>query len=219
MSQNDSPASIQACALRFSRCTSTGAIATGANNGYCTNQFAKLTFKPELENGVEFTIRNACGSLVTTYKDRDVVKRYSFDLELQVPDPELHELFTGASIILSGGVTIGHQAPPLGINPQSYNYGVAGEAWTKAIVGTTQVASLPWFHWVFPLMYFNPGEKNAENADMKVTFSGYFVENPQFGTGPWTTNPVTGLTYPRAYAVFRDSTLPSQQAGYISTPF
>lgn len=221
MAQNDSPISLQACAMRITRLTSAAAPASGSNNGYCTNQFAKFDAKPEVEAGVEFTIRNACGALTTVYKDRDVIKRYGITLELQVPDPEIHELLTGAAIITSGGVTIGHQAPPLATNPSSYNFGVGMEVWTKAVIVGSQATTNPYLRWVFPQQFWTPGEKNFENADMKVAFDGFMTENTNFGVSLWTTNPVTGQTYTRSYTVFRDpaANFPTQQAGYISTPY
>lgn len=105
MAQPDSPASLQACAIRVGRLAADGTPMAGPGNLYVSNQFVKLTWDGEYEAGQEFTTRNACGALVVAFKDRDVAKRYKLGLELSVPDPELEEIITGAATIAPPALT------------------------------------------------------------------------------------------------------------------
>lgn len=99
MSQVDVPALVQACAIRIARLASDGTTPAGATNGYVTKNLIKMTVKPEVEGGQEFTIRDACGSLPVIYKDRDIIKRYSADIEFMTPDPEIAELMVAAPLV------------------------------------------------------------------------------------------------------------------------
>lgn len=99
MSQVDTPASIQACAIRLARLAADGTTPAGATNGYVTRNLIKMTVKPEIEAGQEFTIRDACGQLPIIYRDRDIIKRYAADIEFMNPDPEIAELMVAAPLI------------------------------------------------------------------------------------------------------------------------
>lgn len=130
MAQSTVPSSLQGCAVRVARLDANGAPIAGPNNLYVSNQWVKVTWKAEYEAGQEFTLRNACGDLTTLYKDRDVAKRYSVELDLSVPDPELEELLTGAAVITTP--TVATPAAPTAatattggtLPPATYTYGV-----------------------------------------------------------------------------------------------
>lgn len=327
MSQPDSPASLQGCAIRVGRLGPDGTPQAGPGNLYISNQFVKLSWKAEYEAGQEFVTRNACGGLVVTFKDRDIAKRYTVGLDLSVPDPELEEILTGAPIIqtpslaapaapviagATGGTitalstvqyqvtwfngvgeslsspvatdtltgaqdaatvdqppappsgatywrvygrtaasvgllvtlpisqtswtdtgtafpgqavpatntsaqTIGAMAPPLGVHPSTYNYGVSVEVWTKAIIGGNQATYLPWFHWVLPKCWWQIDERAAENADMKHPLHGLAMENPNYGQGPAGDFPDFASPLSRAWARYRSNDLPTAiQPGYQS---
>ncbi len=99
MSQVDVPAFVQACAIRIARLASDGTTPAGATNGYVTRNLIKMSVKPEIESGQEFTIRDACGGLPVIYKDRDIIKRYSAEIEFMTSDPEVAELMVAAPLI------------------------------------------------------------------------------------------------------------------------
>jgi hypothetical protein len=99
VSQVDTPAYLQACAIRLARLAADGTTPAGATNGYVTRNLIKMTVKPEIEAGQEFTIRDACGQLPVIYRDRDIIKRYAADIEFFTPDPEIEELMVGAPLI------------------------------------------------------------------------------------------------------------------------
>lgn len=101
MSQTDAPGFVQGCALRIARLAVDGSTPAGPTNAYCTRNLVKLTWKPELEAGQDFTTKDACGGLPITYRQRDILKRYQADLEMVYPDPEVSELLVAAPLITS----------------------------------------------------------------------------------------------------------------------
>jgi hypothetical protein len=65
----DYASSIMGVAIRVSRLTPSGAIATGANASYVTSKFVSLSFTPEFEAGDEFTQKAAAGGTLLTEVD------------------------------------------------------------------------------------------------------------------------------------------------------
>ncbi|WP_239405347.1 hypothetical protein [Frankia sp. Cj3] len=98
---NDAPASILAIALRVCRLDRLGHISRGPNNMIVTDQFTKIDFAGEMENGIDTSLRNAAGNLAVTYRTPDLAKRLTMGLSFTAPDPELEELATGGIVLTS----------------------------------------------------------------------------------------------------------------------
>jgi hypothetical protein len=206
--------SVQACALRIVRRDATGAEVSGTTGGYVTNAMTRLTVTPEQEAGLEFLERNACGEFVVNNRDRDLIKRYAVELDLLHPDPEIEELLIGSSLITSGSQSVGAQVPLLGTTPS--DNGVSVEWWSYAKVpGAQNAPSLPYFHWVLPWSFWQIGANEFGNSPLVTHFTGYAVENANFGTGPMA--PLFSAAITRAYARQRDSAAPPATAcGYTT---
>lgn len=216
MAQPDAPASIQGCALRIARLDAAGATPAGATNMYTTHLFSKLDFNANIDAGQETLIRNACGLLAFSPKDKDQVKRFDLALDLLIPDPEIHELLVGAQLITSGGQSIGYTAPALGV-PIADN-GVSLEIWSKAIVGNAPAGVRPWFRWAFPRTHWQLTNRTIDANAMTVSFVGFAEENPNWGNGPNNDWPASASPLLRAYGVVRDDALPTVGTGYQATP-
>ena len=78
--------------------TGSGAVAVGANC-YVTDQLLKATFTPSMETGVDLVQINANGDIATAYKHGDMVKYYTMEIEVNTPDPFLHNLLAGGTIL------------------------------------------------------------------------------------------------------------------------
>lgn len=149
---------------------------------------------------------------------------------------------TGLSLVLGAlaARTVGYQIPQLLSVPNAN--GVALEMWQKAItrstgyVGTTPYPSVgtsgtpPTIQssayirvGVFRFIP-TPQDINIEDKEGQRVFSGWAIENPNFGTGPihdWTTTGLAGgppLDTTRAIEAMMDFQLPTPlQPGYQST--
>lgn len=214
MTQPDNPASIHFCRLRVARLAADGTTPAGSTNGYVADTLARLTRRTVNEGGDDVVVKNACGGLAFTYKSRDILKRYDLELAVLTPDPELHELLIGASLITTGGNTIGAISPQVGVLPTG---AVSIEAWSRALLPNGhQDTTRPWFHWAFPWTEWSQGDKVLEEAPMAVVFNGQAFENPNWGNGPWNDWPGTALT--RAAGWFRDTVIPDAAIGYVAVP-
>lgn len=180
---NDCAASLQACALRVARLGADGVPIPGATAAYVTDTLVKLILKPVVIAGDEIQTKNACGALCVDYKELDVLGRLDLELEICSPDPELHEILLGGTLITSGGQTIGYQYPALK-TPANVN-GVSMEIWTKAIIGDDLAANRPYFHWALPRTRWMLSDKNMENAAMTNVLNGFATENPNWFNGPF----------------------------------
>jgi len=202
-------ASVQACALRVGRLQSNGRTAAGVAGQYTTGQFTTVSVSAEVEEGDEINVKNACGGLCVSFKDCDRLKRLSLELELCVPDPELHEILIGGTVLTSGAAT-GYAYPQL--NAAGCPNGVSLEIWTKHVdSGGAQDGQYPYLRWVFPRTYLQVGDKNFENDAMASGFSGFAVENPNWFDGPQNDWPVASNRVAQWLPV---ATLPPVSCGY-----
>ena len=113
MSQ-DYAASIQGAAIRVSRLTAAGTVATGASASYVMSAFIRVSFTPEYEDGDEITEKTANGVVCVSYQAPSTLKRVTLELAICEPDPEFTEILAGGTILSSGGQSVGYAAPLLG---------------------------------------------------------------------------------------------------------
>lgn len=147
---------------------------------------------------------------------------------------------TGASYTLGATpvTTIGYQAPQLLL--ESCPFGVSLEVWQKLIVrgtgyqGTTPYPSagtptIPGSAWlrtgIFRILSLVHETMSIEDKEQTPAFTGFAIENPNFGTGPaddWRVTATAGVGAPvpttRVFNQMADFALPSPlQPGYQST--
>lgn len=180
MSQ-DYASSIMGVAIRVSRLTPSGAIATGAKASYVTSKFVSLSFTPEFEAGDEFTQKAADGTVCASLKAPDTLKRVNISIALCDPDPEFMEMVAGGTLLMKTTKTIGWQAPAIG--QDATPNGVAIEVWSKAVAGGKYSGVDPYYHWIFPYAQMHiSGDRVIENGMMASNFEGWAVGNAAFGT-------------------------------------
>lgn len=114
---------------------------------------------------------------------------------------------------------IGLQALPLGA--QASDNGVSLELFTKAIAGSGPAALLPYYKWAFTRSYWRFADREFNNARMAQKFSGYAIENVNWGNGPWNdwvdASPST-KTLSRAWGFHRVGALPATSPTYVTVP-
>lgn len=211
MANNTCLASLQACRLRVARLTAGGSPEEGDDNLYVTDALIQVQSSPEIEAGDEITQKTGCGDICVQFKDIDRIKRVTLSMELCQLDAELIEMLTGATVLTSGGDTVGFAIPPFSANPGS----VSVEAWSKAWSGAEQETddddNPVYFRWVWPSTTWTLGQHTLENGVLSVPLTGQGVENSNYGLGAEADLPGT---FPGAEAVFRDINIPDANCGY-----
>lgn len=221
--------SLQACMTRVAKLTSSGGPDDGSTNGYRTDALIELTVDPEIEEGVNLRVRNACGSICQTFRDCDKLVGLTFAMQLCHLDAELLAMLTGGSVIrdLSGagvGNVIGFELPssedacPNGVSLEEWS-----KAWDNSAVATPAFAggsTAVYFHWVFPKTQWQIGQLKFENDFMRVNVTGFALENPQItANGPFDDWPADVAAYGGITNLggwFFDTTLPSAACGSVA---
>lgn len=179
----DNASSVAGMAIRVTKLAADGTLVTGPSASYVTKKFVSLGFTPEYESGDEFTTKAADGSVCASWKAPDTLKRVTLSIALCDPDPEFTQIIAGGTLLSSGGLTVGWQAPLVGVDATPN--GVAIEVWSIANVGGRQASVNPYWHWVFPYAQMhNAGERAIQNDLMATSFEGWGVGNVGFGDGP-----------------------------------
>lgn len=200
--------SITADFIRVTKLGPDGKFLTGEDASYTMKSFISLSFTPEYEDGDEFTQKSAGGLICATFKAPDTLKRTNISLAICNPDPEFSHIIAGGVLLGENGE--GWAAPKVGEDPSPY--GVAIEAWSKAIVDGKPDGELPVWHWILPYAKMREsGERVLQNDILATEFEGWGVGNIGFGSGPaeplWPYPEATD----RPYAYTRSTGLPTTE--------
>lgn len=200
---------VQACAIRVARLASDGSPIAGADNLYVSDALTQLVTDPELSEGDEFELKNACGEVCVNFKDCDRLKRLNITLGLCYPDPELQELLLGGTVLTSGDA-VGYAYPELGA--ATCPNGVSIELWARRIdtAGAPDV-DFPYEWYVLPRVYLFPGGRTFENGPITVETTGFAIENPEWFDGPENDWPVAS---DRVLQSIPTATIPEAACGY-----
>jgi hypothetical protein len=212
-----------ACAVRATRLGPDCAPATGTGTDFVVTT-ALMTFSatPDVEEGTKFEPKNACGDLLWTAADQDIVKRWTVEFEFGLFDYELAEILTDSTAIIGGaaspwvGKTIGIESP--GPNTDQGN-GVALEIWVKTATDQGVCGDVsqnpPLVRHVFPRCLIRLNDRTFENDVATFKFSGTAETNVLWGFGPYGDFPgAAPLSGDTPYAQFLDTVLPDATCGY-----
>lgn len=207
---------VSACLIRVSRLDSSGTPVESATGSYVSDALTTLTVTPEIEEGEEFIVKNGCGIPCVNYKAPDTIKRLTVELTLCTPDPRLHEILSGGTV-LTDGEAVGWAMPALAeeISPN----GIAIELWAKRIGDDgSDDPDFPYARWLFPRVKLTPGARTFEFGPLSSPFTGNGYENPQFLNGPTNDWPVASSKAMQWIPVTEDD-LPDVSCDYVETLF
>jgi hypothetical protein len=102
----DGRAQVFAVVTRVTTLDVNGFPAVGANV-FTTNSLLKCSFAPAEETGVDLTTINANGDLYSHYKHGDMPKYYTVQIEIGTPDPILHQMLAGGTVLTASGTALG----------------------------------------------------------------------------------------------------------------
>lgn len=207
---NDCARHVFGCSLRVARLNADGSLDFGANGLYVSDALLTLSITPNIEEGDEFRIKNACGALCVNVKDCDRLARLDLTMGLCYPDPELLELLVGNSNVLTDGDAVGWALPPLGAS--DCPSGVSVEVWAKRYDSTgAPSATFPYEQYVLPRTYWQISARNFENGPVTTELTGFAVENDLWGDGPSGEWPVAS---DRALQNLPVTSVPTPTCGY-----
>jgi hypothetical protein len=185
------PAVIRLCAIRLTALDAVGNPVAGPNNVYVSSNSIMLSVKPTIEAGEDKTLVGGCDCIIATYRGKDKLKWFEFELDQGVLEPGLQELMLGSAVILDGsGNPIGNWWPSqLGCDvPGQPN--VCLEAWQDLWEDDHQFATpYQFLHYIWPSTSWEIGDFDLQNDFMQPKLTGYSRANPQWGEGPFHDTP------------------------------
>lgn len=221
--------SIQVCAMRVTKLNASGGPLVGSGNGLVTAALVDATLSPEIEEGVNIRLKNACGNICQTFRDCDKMVNASITLNLCQLDAQLIQFLIGGSTFLDlagdgAGDIIGYQFPA---TDDSCPNGVSLELWSKAWNGSQQASPAfldapAYFHWVFPRTKWQIGDLNFENDFMRVQVNGYAEENDSLtANGPyddWPADIAAAGGFTNIGGWFLDDEIPTAACEAVTVP-
>src|SRR4051812_21733240 len=91
---------LNACVVRAARLGADCHPSGGADSGIVTAGLVTMTADPDIEAGQVFEPKNACGTIMYTYRQEDRIKRYNVSGEFIFFDYEMMALLFGGTLIL-----------------------------------------------------------------------------------------------------------------------
>lgn len=181
--------SIKGRACRFTRLDICGAPVFAAKSVVVTHGFITVTISEELENGDEYTQKNAWGEFEVNEKDPDLLKWVPVSIELSGVDPDVMDIVGGATPVIVGGNTIGFTR-----GPSAPSGGFAIEVWTKkAGADACDAEGTPeWGYFLVPFVRNGrpDGDIVIANAVLNVTLAGEgYSATADWDEGPHGDNP------------------------------
>jgi hypothetical protein len=173
--------SVKAKVIRLTKVDECGEVIYGVCSTIVSDGFISIQSSPELEEGEEFTQKNAWGDLCVNDKDADRLKRFNLTIELCQVDPALLSFFIGSDTIESGGEVIGAQ-----VGENVAEDGFSLEAWTKVAGGACGTAGA-WIYWLWPWVTNGSlGDFTLENGPLTMTVNANTLGAPaSYGQGPY----------------------------------
>jgi hypothetical protein len=195
----DFAASVQAVGLRVCKLTSAGVPVVGATSCYTTKAFTRFSWTPEYEEGEEISTVAADGTICVYFKMDDTIKQVTMELEICKPQPEIHEILAGGTLLTEATENVGWAMPDVG--SVATPNGVSVEVWSRAIVNGRPAATNPFWRWVLPYVKTRlEGDRTLENGALANVFSGTGLGNSSWGDGPggdWTFPTTAAMSYAR----------------------
>jgi len=213
--------SIKGLAMRVTRLDPVGAPVEGLTSAAVSKGFVSVGITANIEDGEEFTVKNAAGELCISERDNPLLKWLELSIEFCQVDPEMFELMTGGRLLEDfAGNSVGftmsetYVAAPFAL-----------EVWTK-VAGTVQ-EGYQWIYWLFPMVINGIlGDLTLENGPVSFTLAGNTKSNGSWASGPYdvvavdaqgTCGPLTDPVLPGEHLYHRLTTCapPTAKCGYV----
>lgn len=215
MAAPDCGPSIQICRLRVTLLDSLGSVADTLDNSYVTDKIVSINASADVETGTQVTATSGCDCQVANYRGKDKLNRFTFGIAYVALEPALIAMMTGGRALLDATETdvIG-VAWPDPTDCDTNDTQVALEFWTKHFVGDSQDPVYPWFHHIYPLTVWTPGDQTYENDFAQPALNGFSRQNLAWFGGPYGDGPPDGQSIARGGFFLTDIEPPAAACAY-----
>lgn len=178
--------SVRSCAARMTKVDTCGRPVTGAGSVVTTDGYISIAYKPNISEGDEVEVKNACGSVCISDKARDQVKWVDVDIVFCGVNPDAINLATGFPLAMDySGSRIGFDIES-GSSPIAS--GFALEAWTEIPdAGPCEPGSTgQWGYFLAPWIVNGMiGDVTLENGAANFTITGRTKRGSLWDDGPY----------------------------------
>lgn len=178
------------CTVRLTRVDAAGKVIAGLNS-YVTDKPISVALNPNIETGQTFSVRNGCGCSIARFKAIDIFNWFEFVFTQAALEAEMQAFLLGADTIADGANVVGVNYPGA-LACDDDEAGVALEFWTQHIVGSSQDAQYPWFHFVFPKTIWHLDNNTFAEDITQPAVAGFSRTNAMWGDGPYGDGPPDG---------------------------
>lgn len=213
------------CAVRFSRLNADGTPAGGNTAGAVARVagMSSIKWTGQYISTPDIAELDGCGALAVVKPPEQLLKRFDVEVDLLVESFELHEIATGAQLLVQSAAVVGY-ADLIDVacgGGATLKPGVCVEAWSINWDCGEQNPTYPYLRDVFTKVKFAPSDGQSQLGANHLILKGPTFVNNQIGNGPFNDFPsaFTALTQ-TGKGVFRDTALPAAEAacGYVVTP-
>jgi hypothetical protein len=205
--------SLHVCRIRATRLDDNGNVAAPPNNVAVSDSAVSVTVTPNVEAGVDISLKNGCDCIVAAYLGADQKKGYNLEFAKSKIEPAAEEILLGATVISDGADQIGYWSRGIGECGEAAP-SAAFEFWTDVWVGNAQDGTRPNIHHVFPQSTWVEGGNTYGNEFATPTLSGKAVANPNWGMGPHGDQPEAAPANSSYGLYYTDEPMPDAACGY-----
>lgn len=185
--------SIQGLAMRATRIDGCGTPVTGGATDVVTSDgFVSIGLAAQIEEGTDYTQKNASGKLCVSEKGASALTRYAAAISFCQVDVQLYELVAGVRMVTDfGGDAVGFAVD----ENLSDGAGWGLEVWTK-VPPTPDAPCDPagtgtYLYWLLPwLVDGRLGDFTIEDSTATFTVSANTRKNNVWGVGPYDVVPI-----------------------------
>lgn len=205
--------------IRALRLGATGAIVSGSDASYVSNQPIMLQYTPKSLPRERFEQANGNGDSCALYIGAPhAVTDVDMKLTVCTVDAEMEEILCGGSLILDANYgSLGYKPPE---DATVNAYGTALETWSIAWNGKQRKklgnAVAFWRH-IFPMTSWQRDQVSLTNALDNPSFTGEGQVNSGFGTG-LASDALPAAIGNVPYEWFLDDAAPASAVGYVAVP-
>lgn len=192
----------------------TGARVLGATNGYVLNCIRNVTLTPNVTEGDETILENACGTKCWQTRKCDRLDNITVELELLNPDYEFTNLINGNPLLVDGGNNAGYYTDEDNTCHPWFCVEIFEQIPAEACDANYKYRRI-----ILPKVRFQPVSFTTEDPFRLVSLSGITapVNITVLADGPFNDSPIDFTTLPvdarTQYVEFQDSNITTALTG------
>lgn len=200
-------APIQGTLMRIARLDACGAPVAGAGGQVVTDGFVQVAVTQTYEDGTEYQKRNAHGVFCVNETGNDQFRRVDLDIEFCAIDPDVVNLITGVSVVVTGAPSTG---TGFWVQEGDVTQRFSLEVWQAVSGQACGTGGLPrYVYWAFPNLgagRFNDFTIQDDTLEWKLSAKSK-IASPNWGAGP-TANDWISAVPANAHYGFNIAALP-----------